>query len=202
VHVGFPERREAVFISRDRALQGVDGKRFNKKRGTGGWKMPKVKILAISDQVLPFIHSVERAKRFADVDLNVSGGDFSSTGLEYLVTQLNVTKVYVAGNHDLDQLDVSGRITPERGLWIMGLGGIRRYKPADRHQYSEAEMHSRAARLFPRLLINLPRAFKATLMLHGHMHVQQNLDTTCTRKYGTSIINVYPHTVETIETAS
>lgn len=203
--------------------------------------MSNVKILAVSDRIVPFIHSSEVKRRFADVDLIVGCGDLPSHYLEYIVTQLNVPLVYVPGNHDLDQLevpggrDIDGQVTRERGLWIMGLGGSRRYKPAGRHQYTEAEMRARAARMLPRLAMNwlrygrgvdllvthapprgihdaedpahlgfqtfcsLLRTFKPALMLHGHMHIHHNLDTTCTHKYGTRIVNVYPHTVETIE---
>ncbi len=36
-------------------------------------------------------------------------------------------------------------------------------------------------------------AFRPRLMLHGHVHVQRNLETTSTRFLDTEVINVYPY---------
>jgi Icc-related predicted phosphoesterase len=200
-----------------------------------------MKILAVSDRVDPMIHSAEVRERFPDVDLLVSCGDLPAYYLEFIVTQYNAPLVYVPGNHDPDHLrvpggcDIDGRLVHERGVWIMGLGGSRRYKPAGRHQYTEVEMRFRAARMLPRLLINklrrgrgmdllvthapargihdaedpahlgfqtfcwLLRAFQPALMLHGHMHVHRNLESTCTDKFRSRVLNVYPFTFETFE---
>jgi Icc-related predicted phosphoesterase len=112
-----------------------------------------MRILALSDQVVPMIYSPVVAERFADVELIVGCGDLPAYYLEYVVTQLNVPLVYVPGNHDSDDLSVQGGIAVDGKLvhinstLIAGLGGSRRYKPGGKHQYTEAEMRWRSARL-------------------------------------------------------
>lgn len=209
----------------------------------GRWNSEAMRILAVSDRVDPIVHSAEVRERFPDVDLLVSCGDLPASYLEYIVTQLNVPLVYVAGNHDQDHFrvpggrNIDGRMVRERGVWIMGLGGSRRYKSAGRHQYTEAEMRLRVARMLPRLLTNklrrgrgmdllvthapargihdgedpahfgfqsfcwLLRVFQPSLMLHGHMHVHRNLESTCTDKFRSRVLNVYPYAVTTFEVA-
>lgn len=117
-----------------------------------------MKILALSDQVVPLIYSEAVRERFADVELIVGCGDLPVYYLEYVVTQLNVPLVFVPGNHDPDALNVSGGISVDgklvqiNGAVVVGLGGSRRYKPKGKHQYTEAEMSWRSARLLLRSL--------------------------------------------------
>ena len=117
-----------------------------------------MKILALSDQVVPMIYSPIVAERFADVELIVGCGDLPAYYLEYVITQLNVPLVYVPGNHDSDNLSVPGGIAVDgklvdiNGVLIVGLGGSRRYKRKGKHQYSEAEMRWRSACLLFALL--------------------------------------------------
>ena len=112
-----------------------------------------MKILALSDEVVPFIYSPVVRERFNDVRLIVACGDLPAEYLEYVVTQLNVPLAYVAGNHDPDEYivhggqPVDGRLTKLNGVSIAGLGGSQRYKPVGMHQYTEDEMFARAARL-------------------------------------------------------
>jgi Icc-related predicted phosphoesterase len=117
-----------------------------------------MRILALSDQVVPLIYSEAVREHFADVDLIVGCGDLPAYYLEYVVTQLNVPLVFVPGNHDPDKLTVPGGISVDdklvriNGAMIAGLGGSRRYKPKGKHQYTEAEMTWRSARLFVKTL--------------------------------------------------
>ena len=117
-----------------------------------------MKILALSDQIEPEIYSPSIVERFADVDLIIGCGDLPAYYLEYIVTQLNVPLLYVAGNHDADDLhdpggeSVEGKIIRWNEIIIAGLGGSRRYKPKGRHQYTETEMRWRTLKLMPRLL--------------------------------------------------
>jgi Icc-related predicted phosphoesterase len=117
-----------------------------------------MKILALSDQVVPLIYNESVRERFADVELIVGCGDLPAYYLEYVVTQLNVPLVFVPGNHDPDTLHVPGGISVDgklvqiNGVIIVGLGGSRRYKPKGKHQYTEAEMNWRSARLFLKTL--------------------------------------------------
>ena len=112
-----------------------------------------MKILALSDEVVPFIYSPSVRERFGDVGLIVGCGDLPVAYLEYVVTQLNVPLVYVPGNHNSDDYavqggqSVDGRWTKVSGVSVAGLGGSQRYKPVGKHQYTEQEMFGRAARL-------------------------------------------------------
>jgi Icc-related predicted phosphoesterase len=118
-----------------------------------------VHLLALSDRVVPYVHSPSVKETFRDVRLIVGCGDLPAYYLEYVVNQLGVPLVYVPGNHDPDDLrvpggqSVDGRLTRAAGLTVAGLGGSRRYKPDGRHQYTEAEMHARGLRLLPRLVL-------------------------------------------------
>ncbi len=117
-----------------------------------------MKVLALSDQVVPLIYSAAVRERFADVELIVGCGDLPAYYLEYVITQLNVPLVYVPGNHDPDELivpggiSVDGKLVQINGAVVVGLGGSRRYKPKGKHQYTEAEMSWRSARLFLKYL--------------------------------------------------
>lgn len=112
-----------------------------------------MKVLALSDEVVPFIYSSVVRERFADVRLIAACGDLPAEYLEYVVTQLNVPMVYVPGNHDPDDyvvqggMSIDGRWTRLNGVGVAGLGGSQRYKPVGRHQYTEQEMLGRAVRL-------------------------------------------------------
>ena len=116
-----------------------------------------MKILALADEVVSFIHSPTVCDRFADVDLVVSCGDLPAAYLEYVVTLLNKPLVYVPGNHDPDHLVVTGgepidgRVTRVKGLSVLGLGGSLRYKADGRHQYTDGEMRWRIVRTLPGL---------------------------------------------------
>lgn len=196
-----------------------------------------MKILALSDEVVPFIYSPVVRERFADVRLIVSCGDLPVAYLDYVVTQLNVPLVYVPGNHDADDYviqggqPVDGRWVRLNGVAVAGLGGSQRYKPIGKHQYTDREMLGRAARLLltsrmggrhidlfishapPQGVHDGPdhvhAGFKAfhtflrtgqpRLMLHGHTHVQRNLETTISQLYHTQVINVFPYRVIELE---
>ena len=116
-------------------------------------------ILALSDRRVPYVYSPSVKETFKDVGLIVGCGDVSSDYLEYVVSQLCTPLVYVPGNHDADDFrvpggtPVDGKVIRTAGLTVAGLGGSPRYKKDGRHQYSEREMHVRALRLLPRLLL-------------------------------------------------
>lgn len=116
-------------------------------------------LLALSDRVVPYVYSSSVKESYKDVDLIVGCGDLPPDYLEYLVSQLDVPLVYVPGNHDLDEfrvpggVSVDGQVARVAGLTVAGLGGSRRYKRDGRHQYTEAQMRTRAVRLGVRLLL-------------------------------------------------
>lgn len=117
-----------------------------------------MKILALSDKVVPFIYGERVDETYGDVDLAVGCGDLPARYLEYVLTVLNVPLVYVPGNHDKDDFKVQGgrsadgRMVTVRGLRILGLGGSPRYKPRGRHQYTETEMRRRLLSVLPEIL--------------------------------------------------
>lgn len=133
-----------------------------------------MKILAISDQVVPFIYSLDLKHHLPDVDMVVSCGDLPAKYLEFVITVLNVPLLYVPGNHDTDQFNVPGGISIDgrsvvmSGLRILGVGGSRRYKPRGRHQYTDAEMSMRILPHYPRLIINRMRFGRAIDLLVTH----------------------------------
>jgi Icc-related predicted phosphoesterase len=118
-----------------------------------------MKILALSDQVVPFIYGNEIRDHFQEVELVVSCGDLPANYLEFVLTALNVPLVYVPGNHDPDDFHVpggqalDGKWRSIKGLRLWGLGGSQRYKPLGRHQYTQEEMAWRMLRVYPRALI-------------------------------------------------
>jgi Icc-related predicted phosphoesterase len=127
-----------------------------------------IRILAISDDVVPQIYHAGIKSRFPDVDLVLGCGDLPHYYLEYVVTMLNVPLFYVMGNHHCELehtptsgqakrpggcLDIDERSVEFRGLLIAGLEGSMRYK-AGPSQYTQREMSHKALRLSMQLLRN------------------------------------------------
>lgn len=133
-----------------------------------------MKILALSDKVVPFIHSEEVKDTYGAADLVLGCGDLPAKYLEFVLTVLNVPLVYVPGNHDKDDLRVpgglpaDGRMVEVLGLRILGLGGSPRYKRRGRHQYTEGEMSARALSFAPWLIWARLRARRAFDILLTH----------------------------------
>jgi hypothetical protein len=127
-----------------------------------------MKILAVSDQVVPSIYGPCIRDRFGDVDMVISCGDLPYYYLEFIVTMLNVPCLYVHGNHDRPELksdghqlvepggwiNLDGRTAHSKGLVIGGLEGSIRYRPNAPYQYSEPEMAFKARLMTLRLFIN------------------------------------------------
>ncbi len=146
-----------------------------------------VKILALSDDVVPYIYSPSVRETFAVANLIAACGDLPASYLEYVVCQLNVPLVYVAGNHDPDDyivpggIDIDGRTSRVGGLTVAGLGGSQRYKEDGRHQYTEAEMHARLIPVLPRLLLRRWRTGHGLDLLVTHAPprgIHDGADTT------------------------
>lgn len=124
-----------------------------------------MKILAISDDVVPQIYSAGLRSRFADVDLVLSCGDLPGYYLEFIVTMLNVPLYYVLGNHAEELViteggtrrgpggcaNIDGRVVEHRGLLIAGLEGSMRYREGP-YQYTQSQMGRKASRLVAALL--------------------------------------------------
>jgi len=146
-----------------------------------------VKILALSDEVADYIYSPKLKERFPDVGLVLGCGDVPFFYLEFVVTLLNRPLYYVHGNHDKSQQYLSDgriidraegcepvdgqvtRVTDAPGnLLLAGLGGSLRYNAEAQHQYTQAEMAARAARLAPALTWNRLRYGRCLDILITH----------------------------------
>ncbi len=81
--------------------------------------MSRIKILAVTDQVVESLYSANVKDRFGNVDLIISCGDLSYSYLDYLVTVLGKLVYYVHGNRDKDhEYTKSGRrhLTPQGAI--------------------------------------------------------------------------------------
>ncbi|TET53341.1 MAG: metallophosphoesterase [Anaerolineales bacterium] len=130
-----------------------------------------MKILAVSDQVVPSLYNRRICDRFGDIELIISCGDLPYSYLEFIHTMLNAPCFYVHGNHDWPEyteggrrlaepggwVDLPGRTKYEKGMLLAGLEGSIRYKPGAPFQYSDAEMSIHMMCLTPRLLLNRMR---------------------------------------------
>lgn len=135
-----------------------------------------MRILCVSDQVDPLVYSPRMRERFKDIGLVLSAGDLPPEYLGFITSMLNKDLVYVAGNHDLGELEAHGisrwdadkaegarsatgavdvgfRIRRAEGLIILGLPGSMLYNNGS-NQYSELAMSLRIAMLAPRLFLN------------------------------------------------
>ncbi len=129
-----------------------------------------MKVLFVSDKVVEHIYSPSIASRYADVSLVVGCGDLPYYYLEYIQSILNVSLIYVHGNHDPERefLSDGSSVTGPLGgvnlhgqtyrtnsnLLLAGLEGSIRYRDG-KFQYSQQEMWSNVFfHIVPKLLIN------------------------------------------------
>lgn len=141
-----------------------------------------MKVLSLSDTIIPFVYSPQVRRRFADVDLVVGCGDLDYYYLEYVYDALGVPLFFVRGNHD-KVVEYSGggqrtapgggvnlhrRLHNYRGLLLAGVEGSLRYRPG-RFQYSQAEMWGHVLSLVPGLMANRLRygRFLDVLVTHA-----------------------------------
>ena len=117
-----------------------------------------MRILAVSDEECPALWDHYVPGRLKAYDLIISCGDLKSDYLSFLVTMAKAPVLYVHGNHDIgyEQFPPEGcdciddQILVYNGVRILGLGGCRKYHPG-KHQYTEAQMRRRIAKLRYRL---------------------------------------------------
>ncbi len=143
-----------------------------------------MKILAISDIVVPQLYTEQIPERFLDVDLVLSCGDLPYEYLEYIVTRLGKPLFYVRGNHapggqglvcegsgfqkDPEGcVDLHRRVITYRGLRIAGLDGCVRYKEGP-YQYTQGQMRRFVLGMVPRLLVNRWRHGRGVDILVTH----------------------------------
>jgi len=130
---------------------------------------PPVKVLFVSDKVVEHIYSPSIATRYADVSLAVGCGDLPYYYLEYIQSVMNVSLVYVHGNHDPEReylsdgsvvtgpmggVNLHGQTYRSKNLLLAGLEGSIRYREG-LFQYSQQQMWMNVfVHLVPRLLGN------------------------------------------------
>ncbi len=117
-----------------------------------------MKILTVSDYVVPALYDQFDPKKFSDIDLILSCGDLPPEYLSFLLSALNVPLYYVRGNHDiryeskppLGCFNLHEKFTFFKGLRLFGLEGSRWYNGGP-NQYTEKEMKKKILRLTPSL---------------------------------------------------
>jgi uncharacterized protein len=129
-----------------------------------------MKVLSLSDTLIPFIYSPQVKKHFCDVELVLSCGDLPYYYLEFVVSALNIPLYYVRGNHSKEVEytahgprfsphggeDLHGKVINYRNLLLAGIEGCLRYREGP-YQYTQFEMWTMVLRLFPALLGNKAR---------------------------------------------
>ena len=141
-----------------------------------------MRILAIADEVSPFIYSENFPKNLPPFDLVLSAGDMPGHVLEFIATRLTVQPVYVLGNHGEGYLrdnaggpprlpggciNAHGRVVNCRGVLIAGIEGSARYRPGPL-QYTEMQMGMMTRRLTSQLLYNRARHGRAVDIFLTH----------------------------------
>jgi Icc-related predicted phosphoesterase len=126
-----------------------------------------MKILALSDEIVPFIYSPQVRDRFRGVKIVIGCGDLAYAYLEYVLTALTASLYFVRGNHDKvveygsagqrtyphGGVDLHGRLYNHDGLLLGGVAGSVRYRPGD-FQYTQSEMWWHVFSLVPGLMVN------------------------------------------------
>ena len=69
----------------------------------------QIKLLAVSDQVDPRIHSASLRQRMPDIDLVLGCGDVPARYLEFLADALDRPVYFVLGNHH-EEADPEGPV--------------------------------------------------------------------------------------------
>lgn len=141
-----------------------------------------MRILAVSDEVIPWMYSPAIKDRVGDVDLVVSCGDLPIYYLEFIASSLDRPCVYVRGNHDQYEIGPHGAIKTQPGGWIPldmareevgglqigGLDGCLRYNADAPYQYTQQEQWLRAWVLASRCLGPLMARKRALDILVTH----------------------------------
>jgi len=106
-----------------------------------------MKILSVSDVVVPELYREFNRERFTGIDLVLACGDLPPEYLSFILHTLEVPLYYVRGNHDIRYnlkppmgcMDIHGKIVKFHNLKIMGLGGSRWYN-GGMNQYTDLQM--------------------------------------------------------------
>lgn len=137
-----------------------------------------MKILALSDEVVPWVHSPRLLEVCADVDVVISCGDLPPDYLEFVISTLNKPGFYVHGNHDaryngraddlLGWVNLDLHLCRAGAARIAGLEGCLRYKPDAPYQYTQGEQWLRAFWLAQKLSTGLVRFKRGLDIMISH----------------------------------
>jgi predicted phosphodiesterase len=117
-----------------------------------------MKILSISDIVVPDLSDRIHVDQFKGVELVLSCGDLPPEYLTFIRENLDAPLFYVRGNHDIRYthsppvgcVNIHQRRVPFKGLRILGLEGSRWYNGGP-IQYREYQMRQMIWRMMPGL---------------------------------------------------
>jgi hypothetical protein len=117
-----------------------------------------MRILCVSDAVVPELQSPADTRQFGRIDLLLSCGDLPPEYLSHLARIFDAPLYYIRGNHDIryDQspprgcVDIHGRVVRHGSLKLLGLEGSRWYNGGP-FQYTEKQMAMMVWRLRPSL---------------------------------------------------
>jgi len=127
-----------------------------------------VKILSVSDTIIPSIYSPLVSEKFSDIDCVVSCGDLPFYYQEYIVSSLNVPLYFVHGNHDpefefgeasksaypLGGTNLHAKVVRWQNLLMAGIEGSILYNKSSGYQHSQDQMWMYTLRLVPGLFWN------------------------------------------------
>lgn len=136
-------------------------------KSTGQDGSGHIRILALSDTIVPFIYGSQVKRRFSQSDFIIGCGDLPYFYLEYVLNALDKPLFFVRGNHDKiveysgegqrvapgGGTNLHGKILNYRGLILAGIEGSLRYRPGP-FMYTQQEMWQHVLRLIPKLLYN------------------------------------------------
>ena len=151
-----------------------------------------MKILAVSDDIVPWIHSAQLEERCADVDVIISCGDLPFDYMDFIVARLNKPAYFVHGNHDpspergneTKKLNPDGWINldvkreRQGNFRLTGLEGCHRYKNDGVHQYTQSEQWLRGFWLARQMAQGLPRWGRGTDIMVTHSPMRGIHDAT------------------------
>ena len=127
-----------------------------------------MKILSISDTVVPSIYSPIIREKFTGVDCVIGCGDLPYYYQEYIISSLNVPLFFVHGNHDSEVeysdhgecsyphggTNLHQKIIRNDGLLIAGVQGSIRYSNSSPFQYTQSQMWWSVIKLVPGMMWN------------------------------------------------
>lgn len=127
-----------------------------------------MKILSVSDKIVPFIYSPNVIKMFGHVDVVIGCGDLPYYYQEFIISALDKPLFFVRGNHDpvteysevnsCDHphggVDLHGKVIRHAGVLFAGVQGSIRYNKMSVFQYTQSQMWTHVFRLLPGMFFN------------------------------------------------